>query len=104
MRKIIDGKRYDTETAKEIGTHSSHGGRGDLTWFEEGLYKTRSGAYFLAGEGNAKSHYAESLGNSSFGPGERLTVLTRKEALAWAENHLRGDEIEAEFADMISDA
>ena len=104
MRKIIEGKRYDTETAQEIGTCSSHCGRSDLAWYEEGLYKTRSGAYFLAGEGNAKSHYSKSLGNNSYGPGERLSVLTRKEALAWAENHLRGDEIEAEFGDMISDA
>lgn len=105
MKAIINGKRYDTEKANLIASASSNAGRSDYSWWSEELYKTpRSGAFFLAGEGHARSHYATSHGGGSWGPGSKITPLTRAEALAWAERHIAADKIEDIFADDIQDA
>ena len=47
MRRIVDGKRYDTETAQKIG-HESRGNCGDFRAWSETLYKTKKGAFFIA--------------------------------------------------------
>ena len=105
MKAIIHGKRYDTDKAEELATASSTMYRSDFGWWREGLHRTaRSKAYFLAGEGNARSHYATNLGGGSWGPGEKITPMTEDEAFAWAQRHLPADEIEAIFPDRIEDA
>lgn len=105
MKAIINGKRYNTSTAILIGTASSNTGHSDFGWWEEVLYKTpRTGAYFLAGEGNARSHYATNLGGGSWGPGSKITPLTKAEAMTWAEQYQMVPVLESEFADGIEDA
>lgn len=105
MKAIINGKRYDTETATHIGGASSNLAISDFGWWEENLYRTpRGGAYFLAGEGHARSHYATNLGGGSWGPGEKIVPMTRDEAFAWAQERLNPEEVEAAFPDMIADA
>jgi hypothetical protein len=47
--------------------------------------------------------YARSHGNETSG-GERIDPMTKAEALAWAEQYLNAEEIEAGFADDIQDA
>lgn len=105
MKAIINGKRYDTEKATELARASSTVRLSDFEWWAESLYKTpRSGVFFLAGQGHARSHYAENLGGGSWGPGEKITPMTREEALAWAERNISAEQIEAIFADDIEDA
>ncbi|SNT42115.1 hypothetical protein SAMN05421763_11710 [[Luteovulum] sphaeroides subsp. megalophilum] len=105
MKAIIDGKRYDTEKAILIGEDTSGGGRSHFGWWEEGLYRTKqSGIYFLAGEGGPRSHYAENLGQGSWGRGSKITPLSEKEAQTWAERHLAPHEVEAAFGATIEDA
>ena len=50
MKKIIEGRVYNTETAKLLGEFS-YSNRRDFNYFSEKLYRTKSGAYFLYGEG-----------------------------------------------------
>lgn len=107
MKAIINGKRYDTDKAIKVATASSNEAPTSYSWWIEVLYKTpRSGAYFLAGEGNARSHYATNLGAGSWGPGEKITPMTRDEAFAWAQDRLKKDPdaIEIEFGDLVQDA
>lgn len=105
MKAIINGKRYDTEKADHVATASSDLPRNDYGWWEESLYRTkRSKQFFLAGEGHARSHYARNLGGGSYGPGDKITPLSREDALAWAETHLSADEIEQIFGEDIEDA
>jgi hypothetical protein len=105
MKAIINGKRYDTDSATLLGEASSNLGRSDFGWWEAGLYRTpRSGAYFVAGRGHARSHYATNLGGGSWGAGEKIEPLTEGEAQAWAEAHLTADQVEAIFGDRIEDA
>ncbi|MDO4538681.1 MAG: hypothetical protein Q4B54_11005 [Coriobacteriales bacterium] len=70
-----DGKRhvYDTEKSTELGTRS-FGEFGDPAGYEETLYQTRMGLYFVAGKGGEASPYAK---------GEDIRPLTDEEAEAW---------------------
>ena len=40
MKRIIEGKRYDTEKAEVLATAGSNLGRRDLGWWSEALYRT----------------------------------------------------------------
>lgn len=106
MKKIINGLRYDTDTATEIGSAWSKGrSRSDFQFWEASLYKTaRSGRYFIAGSGGASTRFGQAAGQNSWTGGSDLIPMSRDEALAWAEVHLSVEEIEEHFADKIDEA
>lgn len=58
MKKIIDGKTYNTETAKVVSV-SCNGEYGNMSYVEETLYKKKTGEYFLYGISGANGKYAE---------------------------------------------
>ena len=58
MKKIICKVEYDTE-ASELISQRSFGSFGDPAGYEESLYKTATGKYFLYTNGGAESQYAE---------------------------------------------
>ena len=96
MKKIINGKKYDTETAKLIGADSYGGSKSDFNYWEEALYKKVTGEFFLYGEGGAKSKYGIPIGDM-WGYGEKIIPLTLSEAKAWAEEHMSVDNYESVF-------
>jgi len=101
MKKILKGKRYDTDTAKLLGEYSAHPGSFD--YISEELYRKQTGEYFLYGEGGARSKYAEHVEQSTWGPGEAIIPLTPEAAMQWAEEHLTADEYEAIFGPVPED-
>lgn len=103
MKKIINGKSYNTETAEEIVSASSNCGKSDFRWFKESLYRTKKGNYFLAGEGHAMTKYATHYDNMS-GAGNGIFLLTKKEALNWLENNEETEKIEKYFSAEIEEA
>lgn len=100
MRKIINGRIYNTETSKVIGEWSNSYGRSDFNYCEETLYKNTKGAYFIYGEGGPMSKYSCSTGQNRWSGGEEITPLTREEAQEWAEKYLETEEYEAEFGEV----
>lgn len=56
--KMFEGKRhvYNTEKAEECG-HRDFGDFGDPAGYEETLYRTRGGLYFVVGKGGEDSPY-----------------------------------------------
>ena len=98
MYKIINGARYNTETAKKLGSFSSHSDTRHSNYYAETLYLTKSGKYFLHGEGNAMSQYAECYGANNWGCGEKIIPMTLKEAQQWASGHLDGEKYDAIFS------
>jgi hypothetical protein len=96
MVKIINGAKYSTETAKRLGRYEFSTSR-DFNYLCETLYRTKSGKYFLHGEGGAMSKYREHSGNNNWGGGEQIIPLTRSAAMEWAEERLDGDEYESIF-------
>lgn len=92
MKKIIKGRLYDTEKAKEIGGCSSGHSKSSFEWYYETLYQKRTGEFFIYGEGHAASKYARYCKDGGSDPGEEIVPLSYEEAQSWAEEHLDGDE------------
>ena len=103
MRKIINGKRYDTETATQVA-HYRHSNPGDFAFYAEELYRTRRGNWFLAGEGGPMSAYARSVGQNETAGGSGISPLTSDEARDWLETKGKTLELEKYFGDEIEDA
>jgi len=99
MKKIIDGKLYNTDTAEELGHYWNGLGTNDFRNISESLYRTKNGVYFTAGSGGAMSSYARPCGNMT-GGGEGIMVLCVDEAKEWAERHLTAEEYEAIFGQI----
>ena len=96
MKKVIQGVLCDTATAKYLGSASYLGDR-DFAHWNEALYRTKSGKYFLYGEGGPASRYAVTIGQNEWSGGEKIQLLSREAAMKWAEEYLDGDEYIAAF-------
>ena len=102
MKKIINGKVYDTEKAKALGSWSKGDGWRDFSYREETLYRKKTGEFFLFGEGGPATNYAERIGNA-WSNGSRIMPMSYAEAKAWAEEKLSGDEYEEIFGTVSED-
>ncbi len=104
MRKIINGRRYDTDKCELIGEYS-YSNPGDFNYMAEGLYVTpKSGQYFIAGEGGANTKFSQTVSQNTWSGGELIQPLSKDDAFAWAQRHLQPDEVEKHFSDIIEDA
>lgn len=103
MKKIINGKVYDTETAKELGEWANTYNTSDFGYVIETLYKKKTGEFFLYGKGGAKTQYAEPDGSNWWRAGDRIMPLSFAEARKWAEEHFTADEYEAIFGAVAED-
>ena len=103
MKRIVYGKRYDTETATEVAS-TSWGNRGDFEHFEESLYRTPRGNWFAAGWGGPRSRYAEQVEQNTWSGGQGLRPLTEPEAKEWLEEHGKTEELEQHFGTEVEDA
>ena len=103
MKKIINGKMYNTDTAKELAGWSSPGGWGDFSHYEETLYQKRTGEFFLFGEGGPMTRYAESAGQNQWRGGSKIIPLAWEDAREWAENKLDADGYEEIFGEVSED-
>lgn len=104
MRKIINGKRYNTDTAKRLGNWESDLDPQDFRHEEESLYRTKSGQYFLYCFGGPSSRYGERTGPNSWSSGEKIQPFSVSDARNWAKEHLDGFEYEAIFGEVSEDA
>ena len=103
MKKIIDGKLYDTNTARALGSASHGQGPRDFNYFEETLYLKRTGEYFLHGEGGPMSRYSESIGQNEWRGGEKIIPLSFNKAREWAEENLDADDYASIFGPVSED-
>lgn len=76
MQKIICKKLYDTETATLIKAYS-FGNLGDSNGYEEDLYQTPEGLYFLHVGGGETSIY----------PTEDILRLAKTKVKEWLKAH-----------------
>ena len=100
---IKNGKRYNTKTAEKVLERSAREHRGDFRWFEETLYRTPKGAWFLVGEGGPMTKYANHYGNTS-SHGDGFEVISDDAALALLESEDDTPSIEKYFHDQLEDA
>lgn len=75
MKKVICKVEYDTETAAVVEKRTS-GAFGDPAGYEETLYQTADGKFFLYVNGGEESPYKE----------ENIKRLSAAKAKEWLEN------------------
>ena len=76
MKKTICKVEYDTETAEIVAKHTS-GALGDPAGYEETLYVTATGKYFLYVNG----------GEASIHPEENIKRMSVAKAEEWKAEH-----------------
>ena len=103
MNAIIEGKRYDTARAEVVAEYYCESGRRSFRYFEERLYRTHKGTWFMVGEGHALSPYAKVV-EKSRRPGKELRPLSEKEVRDWMERTGNFDALEVFFPGHIEDA
>ena len=74
MKKVICKVEYDTETAEVVASYTS-GEFGEATGYEEVLYVTPGGKYFLYVNGGEESPYTK----------EDIKRMAADKAKAWLE-------------------
>jgi hypothetical protein len=104
MKKIINLKKFDTESGERIATWSNGGHSGDFRHCTESLYRTRNGTWFLHGEGGPLSKYARTAEAGRLTTdGEDITSLSDDQAAAWLAEHDIAA-CERHFPHLIQDA
>ena len=76
MKRIVCKKEYNTEKSKLLKKHTV-GFYGDKNGYEESLYMTEDGRYFLYVNGGENSPY----------PSENIKRLSAKSADSWLTEH-----------------
>jgi hypothetical protein len=86
MKRVIDGKVYDTEKSGLIHEWDNGLPAGDMNYCQEVLYRTKQGTYFLVGDGGAGTSYSRQIGNNLSGD-DKWSVLSEQDALEWLQSH-----------------
>ena len=76
MKKIICKREYDTDTASLVKKFTV-GEMGDASGYEESLYQTPGGLYFLYVNGGEESPYQT----------ENIKSISKVKAEEWLANH-----------------
>ena len=95
MKRVVDGKVYDTDTAKLVYEYS-RGFSGVARFIYEGLYKTKLGRFFIEYSGGPYSVYGECEGSTVSGS-SGIRVVDADEAMKWCERHHCPVEIMASY-------
>lgn len=96
MKKIIRGRKYDTETARKVGCKTEqalYGDSGLLANVDYALYRKRTGEYFVHAEYDRLDD----------GCPDYIKPLTNDEANEWAQENLDVDVYEREFGETVDD-
>ena len=101
MKKIINGRRYDTDKATMVATIESRLPYTDFHYYEELLYRSPRGGWFLVGAGGALSRWG---GGFNGGAGTSIVPLSDAETKQWLESAEETHAIEEYFGDSIEDA
>ena len=84
MKKRIKNNTYDTNTSRPIGAIISRPNPSPTAW-KARLYRTpKTKQYFLAGTGGFMT---------CFGGDHKIVLLTKDQAVVWANNYLDGESI-----------
>jgi hypothetical protein len=82
MKRIINGKTYNTDTARRIcdAAPGAPPVGSDFRGEDSDLYQTKRGRFFVAGEGGPMTRWARPCDINSVGGGEGIVLVTEEEA------------------------
>jgi hypothetical protein len=97
MKRVINGKMYNTKTADLVADYANDLGCNDFKDVYEALYRTQKGNWFLYGVGGAMTRWKQAFGNM-WGGGKGIVALTEQEAMQWCEDRfIPGEDVERYF-------
>lgn len=97
MKKIINGRKYDTDTAKIIDSYSNE--CTNSSYFCETLYQKHTKEFFLYCHGGPMSKYFQSCDNGWTG-GEIIIPLSLDEAKEWVATYSTVEIYETLFGEV----
>lgn len=98
MRTIINGRKYDTETAKLICQNQYSNNNND-GYYVEKLYRKKTEEFFLYGCGGPTSKYSKQSGNFS-NSGSMIIPFSETEAAEFVEKHASVEIYEELFGEV----
>lgn len=91
MKRIKNGRMYDTDDATLVGSYVETNEK-ESTSFAEKLYVKRNGEFFLCVHGGANTIYANVLSITQRFDGSGIIPIGPMEAFRWVEMYLCGEE------------
>lgn len=108
MIRVIDGKRYNTETAELVYKYENRYNYSDFHYRSKTLYRTQKGAWFIHHYGGALTDMAVAVGSNGTGGSADIEPLDDEDAFGFLQAHSDEDDaleaIEKYFADRVQDA
>ena len=86
MRRVINGKVYDTQTADTVVNLDNDLSGSDFNFQRISLYRTKKGVFFIAGTTGAFGRFCVMEDDGSRSDGSGIDVITKDEAREIAEN------------------
>lgn len=99
MKKIINGKKYDTDSATIVCCYDNGYFSNDFNYCREELYRKKTGEFFIYGEGGANSIYSKSYGKYYSG-GSEIKPITEAEAKEFVAQYGSVEEYEELFGEV----
>ncbi len=101
MKKIINGKMYDTEAAECVVFYWNMLPSSDFSEESFSLYRTEKGAYFIHGKGGPRTRWGVELENNMWGwPDHKdIQVISIEEARRIVEEECHFDIYERLFGE-----
>ena len=99
MKKVVNGKIYDTENATLIAEYA-YGLNSNPGWETTALYYDPKGDFFIAGEGGPITRWGVSIGKNQWSEGSGIQVITNDEALRFAEQWEASPETIAQYFEV----
>ena len=84
MKRVINGRKYDTETATLLASWNNGYDINDPNYVEEILYRMTTGEYFVYGRGGANSCYSKWHNGQWYGSND-IIPKSEPRARAWVE-------------------
>ena len=102
MKKIINGKVYDTDKAQLIAeAHHDNVNDADGKSLKQWLYRKKTGEFFVKAEG--ASIELQNIFQHGYKPNAGIYPLTYEHAQRWAERELTADQCGSIFGDPEDD-
>ena len=88
MKKYINNRLYDTDTAFEIDTYENRYYDFDCRYIKETLYQKRNGEWFLLAQGGSWTKYRQPRKRGGFSGSTVIVPLSIDKAKEWVKEHL----------------
>lgn len=92
MKRIINNKVYDTDTARSLGTWCNTEDQASPEYISEALFRKKSGEFFLYCSGRPSS-----IPGTDCALDEKILPLTFEQAAQWGQAHLPESAFSAAF-------